>query len=169
MVIRIRENKGKQKMKDPSLISLFSIITNYTIMPTFNCTCKNLTSLQDANIPEGTTKLYCYNNQLTSLEHCPSSLTYLHCWDNQLTSLEHCPSSVTILACWNKLTSLEHCPSSVTTLDCGYNQLTSFRNEQKYTWNSIWYYSEGRFETYSRQTRNKLRRRIIFLFIYSSP
>ena len=90
---------------------------------------QGLTTLKDVEFPENLTELYCYNNQLTSLEHCPSNVTKLWCNINRLTSLEHCPSSVTELyCCGNQLTSLEHCPSSTTELYCSNNQLTSLEH-----------------------------------------
>lgn len=59
---------------------------------------------------------YCYDNQLTSLEHCPSSVggEFL-CDNNKLTSLEHCPKLVgeDFYCSDNNLSSLKHCPSSV--------------------------------------------------------
>jgi len=37
----------------------------------------------------------CFNNELTSLEHCPKTVDgHFGCSGNQLTSLEHCPKIV---------------------------------------------------------------------------
>ena len=71
----------------------------------FDISNGKLTSLKDVKFPDGVTTLYCWGNQLTSLEHCPAGVTELYCGYNQLTSLEHCPGGVTTLDCWgNQLT-----------------------------------------------------------------
>ena len=87
---------------------------------------RGLTSLVGM-VPEGTIKLDCSGNQLTSLEGCPSSVEILLCMRNHLTSLEGCPP-VKILRCWNnRLTSLKGCPVSVKKLYCSHNKLTSLQ------------------------------------------
>ena len=58
---------------------------------------KNLTTLKGIEFPPNITTLYCYSNQLTTLEGCPSSVKELYCYNNQLTTLEGCPQSVTTL------------------------------------------------------------------------
>ena len=74
-------------------------------------------------------KLYCYNNQLTSLDLSKNSeLTYLNCRYNQLTSLDISKNTaLTELNCYNnQLTSLDVSKNkALTRLECGYNQLIS--------------------------------------------
>ena len=75
---------------------------------------------------------YCYDNTLTSLEHCPSFVggDFL-CSTNKLTSLEHCPIFVGGLfsCCLNNLTTLKHCPTSVGGgFSCYSNYLTSLEH-----------------------------------------
>ena len=45
--------------------------------------------------------LYCYGNQLTSLDNLPPNLKYLNCNGNQLTSLDNLPPKLEVLECWN--------------------------------------------------------------------
>ena len=93
-----------------------------------NLSNKELTELPDLSRFSELEKLYCCNNQLTSLpETLPESLKLLECWKNQLTYLpETLPNSLCILNCAiNKLTSLpNHLPNSLRLLNCDYNQLT---------------------------------------------
>ena len=74
----------------------------------------------------------CYNNNLTSLEHCPKIVgSYFDCSYNNLTSLKHCPKIVGgYFGCSNNnLTSLEHCPKIVSGgFYCSYNNLTSLEH-----------------------------------------
>ena len=73
-------------------------------------------------------KLWCYNNQLTSLDVSKNTaLTDLDCYGNQLTSLDVSKNTaLTDLDCYgNQLTSLDvsGC-TALTDLDCNSNQLT---------------------------------------------
>ena len=75
------------------------------------------------------TTLWCYENQLTSLDvsGC-STLTMLDCSWNQLTSLDVSQNTaLTSLDCWsNELTSLDVSQNTaLTSLGCGSNELTS--------------------------------------------
>ena len=75
------------------------------------------------------TELYCFNNQLTSLDVSKNTaLTYLNCNSNQLTSLDVSQNTaLTELSCSiNQLTSLDvsGC-TALMTLSCVFNQLTS--------------------------------------------
>ena len=110
----------------------------------YNIKSRGLTTLKDIEFPPYITTLYCYNNQLTSLEGCPPSVTTLYCFYNQLITLEGCPPNVEILDCsfnhlitlegchvemlicsHNQLTSLKGCPLNVKEIYCYYNQLTT--------------------------------------------
>src|SRR5258706_94964 len=72
----------------------------------------NVTSLKDVKIPDDCTELYCFDTQITSLEHCPPTLQILYCNNIQITSLEHCPPTLQTLYCNNtQITSLDHIPS----------------------------------------------------------
>src|SRR5437667_67752 len=66
----------------------------------FNISSRGLTTLKDIEFPPYITTLYCYNNQLTSLEGCPPNVTELYCSYNQLTTLKRCPPSVVTLYCY---------------------------------------------------------------------
>ena len=74
----------------------------------------------------------CYDNQLTSLEHCPSEVGGdFSCSYNKLTSLDHGPTKIggNFFCSHNKLTSLEHCPSEVGgDFYCSNNELTSLKD-----------------------------------------
>ena len=97
-------------------------------MVEFDISNFHLTSLIGVTFPENVQKLYCYHNQLTSLEGCPPSVQELYCRNNQLTNFEGCPPSVKILDCDdNQLTNLKGCRPSVQQLYCCNNQLTSLK------------------------------------------
>ena len=67
---------------------------------TFDVSRKGLTTLKGIEFPPDNTILYCYGNQLTTLEGCPSNVTTFSCYGNQLTTLEGCPPNVTTLYCY---------------------------------------------------------------------
>ena len=73
--------------------------------------------------------LYCYNNQLTSLDVTDNTaLTDLYCYDNSLNSLDvGNNASLFSLTCYsNILTTLDVSANTLlTVLNCSYNQLTS--------------------------------------------
>ena len=95
----------------------------------FDISYRNLTSLDGVIFPENVQRLYCHNNQLTSLEGCPPSVLFLDCSNNQLISLKGCSPSVQLLDCENNhLTNLKGCPPSVPKLWINYNQLTSLED-----------------------------------------
>jgi len=76
-------------------------------------------------IPEGTTKLYCCNNQLTELPPLPEGLDELCCTGCPLTSLPTLSASLRILTCYDcHLTELPPLPESLRRLECNNNQLT---------------------------------------------
>ena len=71
-------------------------------------------------------KLYCDDNQLTSLPNLPNLLIELNCNYNEITSLPKLPNSLQKLYCSkNQLTSLPNLPNSLLELFCEYNQLSS--------------------------------------------
>ena len=71
-------------------------------------------------------KLYCGNNNLTSLPELPTTLINLYCSYNNLTNLPELPNTLTQLYCgYNNLTSLPELPTTLTELYCGYNNLTN--------------------------------------------
>ena len=78
---------------------------------------ENLTSLVGI-VPQGTTRIYCDNNELTSLEGLPESIKYIDAHNNKLTSLKGLPKGVQKIHCSNnQLTSLEGLPDSVVSLN----------------------------------------------------
>ncbi len=75
------------------------------------------------------TQLYCYSNQLPSLDVSKNTaLTTLWCYSNKLTSLDVSKNTalITLFCNTNQLTSLDVSKNTALTyLDCGINQLTS--------------------------------------------
>ena len=55
---------------------------------------KDITSLPDLTRFTNLKKLYCYNNQLTSLPDLPPNLQILNCSNNKLTSLPDLPPNL---------------------------------------------------------------------------
>ncbi len=91
---------------------------------------KGLTSLAGIEHFESLTKLYCFYNQLTSLDVSKNTaLTYLDCSSNQLTSLDLSKNiALTKLVCtFTQLTSLDvsEC-SALTYLECPWNHSLTF-------------------------------------------
>ena len=94
-----------------------------------NCADKGISDLTGISHFTALKRLYCDDNQLTSLDVSKNTaLTYLDCYDNQLTSLDISKNTaLTYLDCYgNQLTSLDVSKNTALTyLDCGRNQLTS--------------------------------------------
>ena len=92
-------------------------------------TGKNITTLKGIEYFTALTGLWCFYNQLTSLDVSQNTaLTKLSCSDNQLTSLDVSHNTaLTVLECGrNQLTSLDVSQNTALTwLECGSNQLTS--------------------------------------------
>ncbi|MEY4926145.1 MAG: leucine-rich repeat protein, partial [Bacteroidota bacterium] len=90
------------------------------------CSNQGIASLEGVQYFDGLQRLYCNNNQLTSLPALPATLQYLYCYNNQLTSLPALPATLQRLYCNNnQLTSLPALPAALQYLDCDTNQLTS--------------------------------------------
>jgi len=93
---------------------------------------RGLTKLPDLSSVKVGGDFFCFNNQLTSLEHAPHTVGGgFYCSDNLLTSLEHAPHTVGgDFYCYNnQLTSLEHAPHTVGgDFYCDNNQLTSLEH-----------------------------------------
>ena len=84
-------------------------IEDFTALTALYCYSNQLTSLDVSN-NTALTDLYCGDNQLTSLDVSNNTaLTYLNCYSNQLTSLDvSTNTALTSLYCWgNQLTSLD--------------------------------------------------------------
>ena len=96
---------------------------------TIECYGMNISDLTGIEAFTDLTYLWCYGNQLTSLDVTQNTaLTDLNCWDNQLTSLDvTLNTNLTDLHCWdNQLTSLDVTQNtSLTELNCSDNQITS--------------------------------------------
>ena len=92
-----------------------------------DCNSMNIINLTGIEAFTAITSLYCYSNQLTSLDvsSC-TALTTLLCDANQLTSLDvSACTALTYLACSSQnLTSLDVC-SVLTYLSCSHNPLSS--------------------------------------------
>ncbi len=98
---------------------------------TFDCTNQNLTTLPD-DIPLECEELYCYSNNITSLEPLRRlvNLRILYCWNNEITSLEPLSGLVNLktLYCYrNNITTLEPLSELVNLreLHCSDNEITS--------------------------------------------
>ena len=93
-----------------------------------NCADKGISNLTGISHFTALKRLYCYDNQLTSLDVSKNTaLTYLDCYGNQLTSLDVSKNTaLTYLDCGrNQLTSLDVSKNTALTyLDCRSNQLT---------------------------------------------
>ena len=93
-----------------------------------NCADKGISDLTGISHFTALKRLYCYDNQLTSLDVSKNTaLTYLDCYGNQLTSLDVSKNTaLTYLDCGrNQLTSLDVSKNTALTyLDCRSNQLT---------------------------------------------
>ncbi len=109
-------------------ISNLKGIEHFTALTILYCYSNQLTSL-DVSKNTALTYLSCYTNQLTSLDVSKNTaLTELYCFDNQLTSLDVSKNTaLTILWCFsNRLTSLDVSKNTALNyLDCEINQLTS--------------------------------------------
>ena len=92
-----------------------------------NCADKGISDLTGISHFTALKRLYCYDNQLTSLDVSKNTaLTYLDCYGNQLTSLDVSKNTaLTYLDCGrNQLTSLDVSKNTALTyLDCRSNQL----------------------------------------------
>ena len=117
-----------------------SAITIRGDMTTLWCYENQLTSL-DVSGCSTLTMLDCSWNQLTSLDVSQNTaLTSLDCWSNELTSLDVSQNTaLTSLGCGNnELTSLDVSQNTaLTTLFCPYNQLTSLDVSQNTTLTSL--------------------------------
>ena len=98
----------------------------FTALEILYCYENQLTSL-DLSKNSALTELFCYNNKLTSLDVSKNTaLTVLSCYYNQLTSLDVSKNTaLTMLYCYdNKLTSLDLTNNkALTTLYCYLNQI----------------------------------------------
>jgi hypothetical protein len=103
-------------------------VTANTALTILWCFSNQLTSL-DVSSNTVLTKLYCDNNQLTSLDvSANTALTTLYCHRNQLTSLDvSANTALTELSCYdNQLTSLDVSNyTALTFISCYSNQLTN--------------------------------------------
>ena len=109
-------------------ISSLKGIEYFPTLETLYCYNNQLTSL-DVSQNTALSQLYCHNNQLTSLDVSQNTkLTHLNCFNNQLTSLDvsGC-TALEYLRCYrNQLTSLDVSKNTeLYSLDCYDNQLTS--------------------------------------------
>ena len=103
-------------------------IEHFTALEELYCYNNQLTSL-DVSANTALEKLWCYNNQLTSLDvSSNTALKWLYCYDNQLTSLDVSSNTALVwLSCYdNQLTSLDvSSNTALKELECCDNQLTS--------------------------------------------
>ncbi len=94
-----------------------------------DCSEENIESLKGIEHFTALTYLYCYYNQLTSLDLTKNTaLTYLVCSDNQITSLDVTKNTaLEKLYCYsNEITSLDVTKNTaLEKLDCSYNEITS--------------------------------------------
>ena len=129
---------------------------------------KNITNLKGIEFYTSLEKLWCYNNQLASLDLSQNKkLTYLDCSENQLTSLDVSQNKTlkTLICNTNQLESLHvsnntdltslHCYDNqltaldvsknmeLTVLDCSRNQLTALDVSNNPKVGSIWCYTNA--------------------------
>ncbi len=109
-------------------ISDLTGIEDFTALKKLYCYKNDLTSL-DVSANTALTQLLCYSNKLTSLDiSVNTALKYLYCYSNELTSLDaSANTALKYLYCYsNELTSLDVSGNTVLTkLFCYSNELTS--------------------------------------------
>ena len=66
---------------------------------TLNVSCRSIKSLPNLTRFKNLQKLYCFNNELTSLPTFPKNLEELYCSNNKLTSLPMLPETLKRLFC----------------------------------------------------------------------
>ena len=125
-------------------ISSLKGIEYFTTLKYLYCYYNQLTSL-DVSKNTALTTLSCYNNQLTSLDVAKNTeLTYLSCDNNQLTSLGMSQNTaLTHLSCDNnQLSSLDVSKNTaLRTLYCNNNQLTSLGVSQNTALTTLYCYN----------------------------
>ena len=116
-------------------------IQYFTALTELYCYSNNLTSL-DLSKNAALTVLHCEGNQLTSLDVSKNTaLTTLDCGDNKATSLDvRKNTALTKLCCYsNKLTSLDVSKNNaLTELECQNNQLTSLDVSKNAALTQLW-------------------------------
>ena len=109
--------------------SVIQVSEANTFGGTIACISMNIADLTGIEAFTALTSLYCYSNQLTSLDVSNNTaLTDLYCYSNQLTSLDVSNNTaLTDLYCsFNSLTSLDVSgATALTYLFCDSNQITS--------------------------------------------
>jgi Leucine-rich repeat (LRR) protein len=139
---------------------------NINTVTYLNVRSQNIADLTGIEAFTALTYLWCYDNQLTSLNVSQNTaLNYLDCANNQLTSLNLSQNTaLTTLWCsYNQLNSLDVSQNTALTelycysnqlsslyvsqntalirLDCGYNQLTSLNVSQNTALTELWCYN----------------------------
>lgn len=109
---------------------------------TLNVGYREIGSLQGIEYFTALTKLYCYENLLTTLDVSRNiALTELFCFNNQLTSLDVSKNTaLTTLFCYNnQLTSLDVSKNTaLTTLHCYENPLTTVDVSKNTALTELW-------------------------------
>jgi len=107
----------------------FNKIVNYEDIIKLYCNNNQITSLQ-LNMMINLEELFCgSNNKITNLDNLPHNLEYLHCSDNKITSLDNLPPNLKELNCSNnQINSLDNLPHNLKVLHCSYNQITNLDN-----------------------------------------
>jgi hypothetical protein len=112
----VPEDESGLSLAGSRLMGELSIPSEFKIARLW-CANNELTSLTE--LPESLRELYCNNNQLASLPELPKSLIKLICTNNQLASLPELPESLRELYCYNnKLASLPELPKGLNILNC---------------------------------------------------
>jgi Leucine-rich repeat (LRR) protein len=113
-------------------------ISNVTFLDVRNKNISDLTGIEGFNT---LTTLYCFGNQLTSLDVSNNTeLNILDCQNNQLTSLDFSgANALTSLSCsLNQLTSLDfNGANALTFLYCDFNPLTSLDVSNNIAWTDL--------------------------------
>jgi Leucine-rich repeat (LRR) protein len=112
-------------------------LTRFTHLEKLYCANNQLTSLPRLN--EKLQRLDCANNQLTFLPRLNENLQTLYCHDNQLVDLPTLNAKLCSFICsYNQLTSLPRLNENLQELCCNHNQLTSLPRLNKKL-NTFWY------------------------------
>ena len=99
-------------------------LEHFTQLQRLYCSDNDLTSLPV--LPIDLTILFCHDNRLTSLPELSSELIHLLCRNNQIAIMPALPSKLDSLDCDNNLlTGLPEFPLTLKQLNCKYNKITS--------------------------------------------
>jgi uncharacterized repeat protein (TIGR01451 family) len=100
--------------------------TSITTVTKVDCNNKNITDISGIEYFDNLDTLYCFGNNLTSLNNLPATITILDISQNYLTTMPTVPSGAVWIRCsHNNLTSIGTLPNSLIYFDCRTNSLSN--------------------------------------------